>query len=126
MLGVCQRKVARLGIAAQLVEGEAGHLPFADESFDAVLHHGGIAEFGDKRAAIDEMFRVVSRGGRVVICDVGVHADGSTPIVNRLLLRFQPEYAVPPPIELLPASAQDVRLRWFFRGSWYMIESRRP
>lgn len=126
MLGACRRKMAARGISTHLIEGEASHLPFAGESFDAVLHHGGIAEFGDKQAAIDEMFRVVRPGGRVVICDVGVRADGSTPLMNRFLLRFQPEYAVPPPLSLVPASAQDVRLGWFFRGSWYMIEFTKP
>jgi ubiquinone/menaquinone biosynthesis C-methylase UbiE len=125
MLGACYRKMLRLGIRAHLIEGDAGRLPFADAAFDAVLHHGGIAEFGDRQAAIHEMFRVVRPGGRVVICDVGVHEDGSTPLMNRLLLRLQPEYAAPPPVNLLPASAKDVRLGWFFRGSWYMIESTR-
>jgi demethylmenaquinone methyltransferase/2-methoxy-6-polyprenyl-1,4-benzoquinol methylase len=91
MLGVCQRKAARLGFEAQLTEGEAGHLPFGDDTFDAVLHHGGIAEFGDKQAAINEMFRVVRPGGRILICDVGLHPDGSTPLANRFLLRFQPD-----------------------------------
>jgi ubiquinone/menaquinone biosynthesis C-methylase UbiE len=38
-----------------LVEGEAAHLPFADGAFDAVLQHGGLAEFGDRRGAIAEM-----------------------------------------------------------------------
>lgn len=126
MLGVCQRKAARQRLDPQLIEGEAGHLPFEDAAFDAVLHHGGIAEFGDKQSAINEMFRVVRPGGRVVICDVGLHEDGSTPLMNRFLLRFQPEYAVPPPMNLLPPSARDVRLDWFFRGSWYMIELTKP
>lgn len=126
MLGACRRKIVKLGISAQIIEGEAGHLPFPDASFDAVLHHGGIAEFGDKKTAIDEMFRIVRPGGRVVICDVGVREDGSTPLTNRFLLRFQPEYAVPPPMNLLPATAQDVGLGWFFRGSWYMIEFTKP
>jgi ubiquinone/menaquinone biosynthesis C-methylase UbiE len=126
MLGVCERKVQKQGVEAQLIEGEAGHLPFEDAAFDAVLHHGGIAEFGDKQSAIDEMFRVVRPGGRVVICDVGLHEDGSTPLMNRFLLRVQPEYACPPPMNLLPPSARDVRLGWFFRGSWYMIELTKP
>ena len=126
MLGVCERKAAKLGIEAQLTEGEAGHLPFEDNAFDAVLHHGGIAEFSDKQAAINEMFRVVQPGGRVLICDVGLHEDGSTPLTNRFLLRFQPEYGIPPPMNLLPPSALNVRLGWFFNGSWYMIELTKP
>ena len=123
MLDVCHEKSTRLGIAATLVEGEAAHLPFADGSFNAVLHHGGLAEFGDKATAIAEMFRVARSGARVVICDVGVPEDGRVSLVNRLLLRLQPEYNYPPPMHLMPPSAKDVRLRWFFRGSWYMIVS---
>jgi ubiquinone/menaquinone biosynthesis C-methylase UbiE len=123
MLDVCRAKSTRLGIATTLVEGEAAHLPFADSSFDAVLHHGGLAEFGDKGSAIAEMFRVVRSGGRVVICDVGLPEDGRVSLVNRLLLLLQPEYNQPPPMHLVPPSARDVHLRWYFRGAWYMIES---
>jgi ubiquinone/menaquinone biosynthesis C-methylase UbiE len=123
MLGVCDRKLTGLGIAAALVEGEAAHLPYADASFDAVFHHGGLAEFGDKATAIAEMFRVARSGGRVVICDVGVPQDGRVSLVNRFLLRLQPAYNHPPPMHLLPPSAREVRLGWYFRGSWYMIES---
>jgi ubiquinone/menaquinone biosynthesis C-methylase UbiE len=126
MLAVCADKLARLGITTQLIEGSAERLPFRDESFDAVLHHGGIAEFGDKQTAINEMFRVVQREGRVLICDVGIHEDGTTPLMNGLLLLLQPKYAAPPPMNLLPASAKDVHLSWFFRNSWYMIELTKP
>jgi Methylase involved in ubiquinone/menaquinone biosynthesis len=121
MLDICRAKSTRLGIATTLVEGEAAHLPFADSSFDAVLHHGGLAEFGDKGSAIAEMFRVVRSGGRVVICDVGVPEEGHVSLVNRLLLLIQPEYNQQPPMHLVPPSARDVRLRWYFRGAWYMI-----
>jgi SAM-dependent methyltransferase len=56
MLDVCRAKSIKLGITAALVEGEAAHLPFVDGSFDAVLHHGGLAEFGDEATAIAEIF----------------------------------------------------------------------
>jgi ubiquinone/menaquinone biosynthesis C-methylase UbiE len=125
MLDYCAR-IMRGRVAVELVEGEAGHLPFADGGFDAVLHHGGIAEFGDRGAAIAEMFRVVKPGGRVVVCDVGVPEDGRVSLVNRLLLRFQPEYGRPPPMGLVPGEAQDVRLSWYFGGAWYMIEFTKP
>ena len=121
MLGVCVGKMKGKGVTGELVEGEAAHLPFADGAFDAVFHHGGIAEFGDRGGAIAEMYRVVKPGGRVVVCDVGVPEDGRVSLINRLLLRFQPEYNQPPPMDLVPGEARDVSLRWYFRGAWYMI-----
>jgi ubiquinone/menaquinone biosynthesis C-methylase UbiE len=126
MLGVCRRKMRGYGIAAELIEGEAGHLPFADASFDAVFHHGGIAEFGDRGAAIAEMYRVVRPGGRVVVCDVGVPENGKLSLVNRFLMRFQPEYDKPPPIDEVPEGADNVELSWYFNGAWYMLSFSRP
>ena len=126
MLSVCARKLARKAVASELIEGDASRLPFSEGSFDAVFHHGGIAEFGDRKAAINEMWRVVKRGGRVVVCDVGVPTDRRLSLVNRLLLRLQPEYNKPPPLEEVPPDAADVRLSWYFGGSWYLIEFTKP
>jgi len=109
-------------VAVTLVEGEAAHLPFADQSFDAVLQHGGLAEFGDRRGAIAEMARVARPAAKVVICDVGVPENGRVSLLNRWLLKLQPEYEKPPPLDLLPASAQDVSLTWIARGSWYLLD----
>ena len=125
MLGHCERRMVGR-VAVELVEGEAGHLPFADGAFDAVFHHGGIAEFGDRGAAIAEMYRVARPGGRIVVCDVGVPEDGRISLVNRLLLLTQPEYKQPPPMDLVPGEAQDVRLSWYFGGAWYMIDFTKP
>lgn len=122
MLARCRRKLRHLGLQADLVEGEAAHLPFRDGGLDAVFHHGGIAEFGDRKGAIAEMMRVARPGARVVICDLGVPTDRKLSLVNRLLLKLQPPYAQPPPVDLIPSAARDVRLDWFHGGAWYMIE----
>jgi ubiquinone/menaquinone biosynthesis C-methylase UbiE len=122
MLLQCRRKMAVLGLPAQLVESDAGHVPFKNESFDAVFHHGGLAEFGDRARAISEMMRVARSGARIVICDVGVPRDRRLSLVNRLLLRAQPEYAKHPPDDIMPADAGGVRLSWFAGGGWYMVE----
>ena len=124
MLKRCQDKVTARGLDALLVEGEAAHLPFADESFDAVFHHGGFAEFGDKQGAVDQMIRVARSGARIVICDVGVPHDRKLPLPSKLLLRLQPEYDQPPPINLMPASAGDLEPSW--SGAWYAIEFVKP
>jgi len=126
MLGVCQSKMGAHRVTGDLIEGEAGHLPFPDGAFDAVFHHGGIAEFGDRGAAIAEMYRVVRPGGRVVVCDVGVPADRRMSLINRFLMRFQPEYDKPPPVEAVPASAQEIDLSWYFKGAWYMLSFNKP
>jgi ubiquinone/menaquinone biosynthesis C-methylase UbiE len=111
---------------ARLVEGEASRLPFRDGAFDALLHHGGLAEFGDRRRALDEMRRVARAGGRIVICDVGVPADRKLPLTSRLLLRTQPEYDKPPPTDLLPTDLADLQLNRIGGGAWYLIDFTNP
>ncbi len=122
MLSECRRKLRRQRLKAELVLGEAAHLPFADLSFDAVFHHGGIAEFGDRQGAIEEMTRVAKPGAKVVICDAGVPTDRELPLMSRLLLKFQPIYEQPPPVDLVPSRARDLRLSWFHGDAWYMID----
>jgi ubiquinone/menaquinone biosynthesis C-methylase UbiE len=122
MLGRCAEKTKRDGSAPDLVEGEAAHLPFASDAFDAVFHHGGFAEFGDKSGALAEMVRVARPGARIVVCDAGNPADRPLSLPNRLLLKFQPDYDQPPPVDLVPPNAHQVNLSWFHRGGWYMLE----
>jgi ubiquinone/menaquinone biosynthesis C-methylase UbiE len=52
-------------------EGKAEILPFADESFDAVVSQFGLMFFDDRPAAFGEMMRVLKPGGRiaVAVCD---------------------------------------------------------
>ena len=126
MLAQCLQKLERQAVRADLIEGEAAHLLFADASFDAVFHHGGIAEFGDKQGAIDEMMRVARPKARIVICDAGLPVDRRLPLMSRLLLKLQPEYEQPPPLDLIPARAQDVHVDWFHGGGWYLIVFENP
>lgn len=52
------------------VAADAFHLPFADDSFDAVTVSFGLRNMNDTVAALREMCRVVRPGGRLVICEV--------------------------------------------------------
>ena len=122
MLERCRRKLRRNRIQARLILGDAALLPFRGDSFDAVFHHGGIAEFPNKRAAIAEMARVVRPAGKVVICDPGLPPDRPARWINRQLLKFQPAYAAPPPVKQLPARAQKVQVSWIRGDAWYMLE----
>jgi ubiquinone/menaquinone biosynthesis C-methylase UbiE len=122
MLARCRRKLRRKDDYADLILGDAARLPFGDGSFDAVFHHGGIAEFPNKRAAIAEMARVVKPGGKVVICDPGLPPDRPARWINRQLLKLQPNYAAPPPVRHLPPQAQKVQVSWIRGDAWYMLE----
>ena len=122
MLLKCRDKVGARNFGVRLIEAEAAHLPFDEGAFDAVFHHGGLAEFGDTAGALAEMSRVAKDGARIVVCDVGVPTDHRLPLMSRLLLRTQPVYRKPPPIDLLPPGMQDVRLDWFGGGGWYLLE----
>ena len=49
--------------------GDATALPFADDSFDAVTISFGLRNVQHPKAALDEMYRVLKPGGRVIICE---------------------------------------------------------
>ncbi|GIG22214.1 demethylmenaquinone methyltransferase [Cellulomonas chitinilytica] len=51
------------------VAGDALHLPFADESFDAVTMSFGLRNVTDVRRALEELLRVTKPGGRLVVCE---------------------------------------------------------
>ena len=63
----------RVGRARQpdlpLTAGDALHLPFADESFDAATMSFGLRNVADVDKALAELHRVVRPGGRLVVCE---------------------------------------------------------
>ncbi|WP_433612311.1 demethylmenaquinone methyltransferase [Dactylosporangium sp. CA-139114] len=52
-----------------LLAADALHLPFADETFDAVTISFALRNIADTDAALAEMARVTKPGGRLVICE---------------------------------------------------------
>jgi SAM-dependent methyltransferase len=59
---------ARQGIKrVEFVNGDATCLPFDTESFDAVVCNSALEHFPNDEVAIAEMFRVVKKGGAVII-----------------------------------------------------------
>ena len=58
---------ARHAPGAGFQNGVAESLPFADESFDAVVSQFGMMFFTDRQKAVEEMLRVSRRGGRIAV-----------------------------------------------------------
>ncbi len=59
----------RARAAVPFVAGDALHLPFADEAFDAATISFGLRNVADTTQALGEMARVVRPGGRLVVCE---------------------------------------------------------
>ncbi|HEX2922700.1 MAG TPA: methyltransferase domain-containing protein, partial [Chloroflexota bacterium] len=69
MLAQARKKVATMPCPVDLQQGQAEDLPYPDNSFDAVLHLGGINFFTDPRRALEEMSRVAKPGAKIVVSD---------------------------------------------------------
>lgn len=67
MLAVAGALPAPAGAAIAWREGSAGALPFPDAAFDLVLCQQGLQFFPDRPAAVREMRRVLTPGGRVAL-----------------------------------------------------------
>jgi ubiquinone/menaquinone biosynthesis C-methylase UbiE/uncharacterized protein YbaR (Trm112 family) len=119
--------LAKVGDSIDRVElhvCNAAALPFPDNEFDAAYHFGGINEFGDVRAALAEMDRVVRSGGKVVVGDEGIAPWLRRKLFGRILINANPLYRHRPPLGQLPATAREVRLQWLLGNAFYVIDYR--
>jgi ubiquinone/menaquinone biosynthesis C-methylase UbiE len=104
--------------------GNAAHLPFADEFFDAAFHFGGLNLFTDKKRALAEMTRVVRRGGKVVIGDEGLAPWLRDTPSGHSLAEFSELFLYLPPLDALPECAREVCVRWVVGNAFYLIDYR--
>lgn len=124
----CRAYAAREGYAVNLVLGNAEALPFKDDTFDAVLHVGGINFFNDRKKAIEEMIRVAKPGTRIVIVDeVERGAKVYEWTLPGFLRGFEgPRPEVVAPIDLVPPEMEEIRFDKAWKGWFYLIEFRKP
>ncbi len=90
MLQIARAKVSRKGMSSRmdLLVGDALALPFEDESFDAASVAFGIRNILNRRAALEEMVRVVVPGGRVVVLEMSLPESPLFRALFRLYLRW--------------------------------------
>jgi ubiquinone/menaquinone biosynthesis C-methylase UbiE/uncharacterized protein YbaR (Trm112 family) len=124
----CRDYVAHRGWDTQLQLGNAEQLPYLDNSFDGVLHIGGINFFSDKQRAIAEMIRVAKPGARIVICDEN---EKGAQAYERFLPGFKRAMgsnreAIVAPVALIPREMQEAQVVEGWNGWLYCIEFRKP
>jgi len=81
------------GIAGsvEFVQADAEHLPFPDAGFDLITIAFGLRNVTDKQAALNEMYRVLKPGGRVLVLEFSKPvAPGLKPLYDFYSFRILP------------------------------------
>lgn len=81
MLMHARRKAKAAGREIELVQADAGHIPFRDETFDLVFQMGGLQFVEDPFKTINEMARVATPGAFIHIID---EVSGAVRTLSRL------------------------------------------
>lgn len=79
MLEQTRARAADLGKPVELVVGDVHKLPFADQSFDAVVCAFALCGVRDVETALSEMLRVLRTGGALLLAD---HIGSSNPVLR--------------------------------------------
>lgn len=69
MLEIATRRAASLGMSVDLRVADAQALPLPDGQFDIVVCTLGLCSIPDERRAVQEMYRVLRPGGRLVLME---------------------------------------------------------
>jgi ubiquinone/menaquinone biosynthesis C-methylase UbiE len=96
------RNARDAGVPVTFQQGNASAMPFPSESFDFVLCSAAFKNFTDPVGAMEEMYRVLRKGGRALIIDLRgdapqdaienavehMHLGAVNTFVNKLIFRF--------------------------------------
>src|SRR6266849_6876641 len=65
---------SQAGVSVDFQQGDAAVMPFEGESFDLIVCQAAFKNFTQPASALDEMYRVLRRGGTAVIQDMSSEA----------------------------------------------------
>lgn len=108
---------------AYLIQANASYLPFADSTFDAVFHFGGVNLFAEPERALTEFVRVVKPTGIVAYGDERFAADYPEGWRKEALKRMNPGYLKNPPP--LPKGVCDATEHAVYGGLGYLVVAKR-
>lgn len=93
MLQISKKRLRNLGILNNVVyvQADAEFLPFSNNMFHCIAVSFGLRNFTNKKQALDEMYRVLKIGGKLLILDFGV----PTFKLIKILYDFYSFYCIP-------------------------------
>jgi ubiquinone/menaquinone biosynthesis C-methylase UbiE len=78
---IARRSAADARVDVEFRQGNAASMPFEDDSFDFLLCRAAFKNFAQPVRALQEMFRVLHKGGRALIIDL--RRDASQASINQ-------------------------------------------
>lgn len=78
---IARRNASDAGVSVDFHQGNAAAIPFADQSFDFILCRAAFKNFSEPVRALQEMYRVLAKGGQALIIDL--RADASPDSINQ-------------------------------------------
>jgi ubiquinone/menaquinone biosynthesis C-methylase UbiE len=84
-LAHAKRNFELRGLRGEFVHGDGEKMPFADATFDVVYSNGVIHHTPNTQTVIDEMYRVLKPGGRIIIM---VYAENSLHYWRNLVIEI--------------------------------------
>lgn len=131
MLAIARQRAADLTADVDLRSGDAHALPFDDEVFDTVVCALSLCTIPDPPTAIGEMWRVLRRGGRLLLLD---HVGSTWPplraaqwLLERLTIRTAGEHFTRRQLPLVRAAGFDlVEAERLKAGTVERIHARKP
>jgi ubiquinone/menaquinone biosynthesis C-methylase UbiE len=126
MLKVAKGRASTIPIPIHLARADGCHLPFVDNSFDAVFHFGGINMFGNVRQGIEEMVRVAKPDAPVIISDEGMSERRRKTWIGRRLGEMNTLNLCRPPFADIPWDhVHAFELHWAWRELFYVLSFRK-
>jgi demethylmenaquinone methyltransferase/2-methoxy-6-polyprenyl-1,4-benzoquinol methylase len=124
MLAIGKRKVEKRNLheLIHLQCADSENLPFAENSFDAVMVAFGVRNFGDLAKGLEEMCRVLEQGGHVYILEFskpqkfpvkqlyGFYFNNVLPVLGRIVSKDMSAYTyLPESVSAFPSSQQFIK-----------------
>jgi ubiquinone/menaquinone biosynthesis C-methylase UbiE/uncharacterized protein YbaR (Trm112 family) len=124
MLDFCKDKLKNTEVSAEIHQGNASKLPYADKLFDAVYSFGGVGmnTYSKNKEAIAEMLRVTKTGGRIVFGGLSLAPWLRDTFFGKVLVNHNEHYANEITFTDFPIEARNLNISWILEGAGFVID----